>query len=245
MRRFLLAVLVIASPVQADPLADLRGTLTRLQAVTPLRGSAEYALHIRTKDGGDLRTEQGHIGLRWEYGKEGLSLKIAPQLLEQAEAEQRARRMDPEKKTPTRNALLSFSTLQVAEALNFATTLLRELERAELLDSRPDRYRGVPTTLLIFKLPPRLSRPEQKHVRDTQIRLSIWRGADGIPVAAERTIRIKARFFIIGIENNRTDRWTLAHRADRLIATRHEEEETTAGLTRSVFLRTITTLTVE
>jgi hypothetical protein len=232
-----LLLFLVAGPAAANDLTSLRATLGTLQGRSPLSGSAEFELNTRIRDSGDVQNENGRIAFGWSWSNGQLSLSFPQALLDRAEQEQRARRIDPDRPAPIRTALLSLSALQISDAIDFGRTLSRELERAEIVRSQGD--------LLELKLPPRLGRTEQKHVRDSETRLRIWRGIDGVPVRAERTIRIRARFFFISFETNRTDRWTLARRADRLIATRHEEEESTSIIGRSSQSRTITTITID
>lgn len=234
-------LLSLALPLQADLLSELRGRLSSLQGISPLSGSADYQLYTRTKDGGDIHTEEGRIRIHWAWSNPGLQLQFSESTLDEAEREQRARRSDPEKPAPTRSALFSFTALQIAEAIDFATILLRELEGAQILDAR----RTGDDTALTLKLTPRLGRTEKKHVRNEEIRMVLRLGPDGVPVSAERTIRIRASFFFIRIDNNRTDRWTLVQRGDRLIAVRHEEEEIATGMTRAVTTRSLTVLSFD
>lgn len=237
MRRLTLIVCLLTPALEASDLPTLRATLRQLQGRSALNGSAEYALFTRTRDGRDLREEQGGIRLGWTATATGVSLSFPGTLLSEAEREQRARRADPDYPSPTRNAVYSFHVLQIAEAVDFATTLLRELEGAELLSTEG--------TALTFQLPPRLARTERKHVRNAEALMTVWLGQDGVPVRVERTVLIRASFFFLRFETGRTDRWELKRQADRLIAVRHEAEDTTAGLNRSVTARTTTTLTIQ
>lgn len=237
MRRLAFLLCLLIPALQAGDLPTLRATLRPLQGGSPLRGTADYSLWIRTKDAGDVREEQGGIRLGWSTGPQGVNLTFPKPLLDEAEREQRARQVDPDHTTPTRNAIYSFHALEIAEAVNFATTLLRELEGAELVSAKPG--------LLTFRLPPRLARTERKHVRNAEVLMRVWLGGDGVPMRVERTVRIRASFFFLRFETGRTDRWELGRHADRLVAFRHEAEDTTAGLTRSVTARATTLLSIE
>jgi hypothetical protein len=237
MRLMIFLVVLLSQPLQANELSTLRAALRELQGNAPLRGTAEYSLSLRTRDAGDVREEQGRIQLQWNSGPGGVSLTIPQALLDVAEREQRARRANPDVTSPTRNAISGFSALQVSEAVDFATTLLRELEGAELRSAQPG--------LLTFRLPPRLPRTERKHVRNSEVELRVWRSGDGVPVRVERTIRVRASFFFIRVESGRTDRWELKRLADRLVAVRHEAEDTTSGLTRAITSRATTLLTIQ
>lgn len=236
---FLLPAL-LALPLRGDSLTDLRATLSGLQGHSLVTGSADYSFYTQTRDGGDRREEDGRIRVGFRADPSGLRLEFSEATLEEAEREQRARRSDPDKAAPTRTALFSFTPLQISEAVDFGAILLRELGNARLIQAT----RSGTETVLTLQLPPRLSRTERKHVRNEDIRMTIRLDGEGIPIAAERTIRIKARFFIISLENNRTDSWTLARRGDRLMAIRRDELETSAGLTREITIRSSTVLTI-
>src|SRR5688500_6181457 len=109
----------------ADPLADLRANLGRLRGTEPVR--AAYDLQLVQPAGDTGGKEQGRATATVEAGPEGVTSRYAPQVIDQARSESLAAVQDPEKSTGTRSALSEISAFDVAEKLNYAPALLREL----------------------------------------------------------------------------------------------------------------------
>ena len=75
-----------------------------------------------------------------------------------------------------------------------------------------------------------MSKSESKHVKKLEGALSVWVGDDGTPLAAERSISVKARFLLMGFESEQKQSWTYARNGDRLVVVRYEANEKSDGM---------------
>ena len=69
-------------------------------------------------------------------------------------------------------------------------------------------------------------------------------GADGIPISAESTHTVKARFFLVTFEETGTDSWTFGGFGDHLVALRHIKTQSGSGMGQKLAVSTTTTITV-
>jgi hypothetical protein len=141
-------------------------------------------------------------------------------MLAQATQEARAEARDPEKSTPVRSGASHFRPIHVAELLDGAAALSILLESAQFVQTRPANLGGRPARLLSFKLFPKMSKSESKHVKKIESALSVWVADDGTPLAAEESTSIKASFLLISFEADQKQNWTYARNGDRLVVTR-------------------------
>ena len=138
--------------------------------------------------------------------------------------------MDPERQTPARAGMGRIRALQLAEMLDSATFLSTELLTAQLIEAKPAMYRGRPARLIAFKLSPKLSKSQAKHVKKVDATLSVWIDEGGVPIAAERSFMVKASFMLMSFESDQKQNWTYARAGDRLVATSYEETQKSDGM---------------
>ena len=233
-----LLLLVIGASAGADALTDLRGSLGRLRGTEPVRASYDLQLEQKAADSKDR--EVGRASATVEAGPDGVAIRYAPQIIDQARAESLAAVQDPEKNTGTRSAINEISAFDVAEKLNYAPALLRELATATLIENKASTWQGRPARLLVFRSTPKLSKEQKKHVKKAEVTLQLWLGDDGLPIGGRRSGKFRASFLLISFENERSASWNFLRRGDRLVVTRAEESDVAGGLGKKFIRKTVT-----
>jgi hypothetical protein len=233
-----------AAPARADGLSDLRAALARLPGMAPVRAALELSVANRTK-GESNRIDEGRTRVELAAGPQGLSIRYPQAELDQAGAEMRAQRANPERASPERTALREVNGLDAAEYLSFAGSLLARLERATLVEERREAYQGRPASVLVLKLAPALRKEEMAHVKESVYTMKLWVGGDGVPLAAETSLQGKAGILFLNFRNLSHERWEFARAGDRLVVTRHHQEVDAMGLGQEFHRRTTAVLTLE
>jgi hypothetical protein len=223
-----LLMLLVPAVVAADGLTDLRTTLGRFAATTPAHGTLDVTSTSRSNE--EDKAEDGKASVGFEIGESGLHIIYPRAMLTQATQEARAEARDPERPTPVRNGASHVRPLHVAELLDGAAALSVLLESAQFVQTKPANIGGRPAHLLTFKLAPKMSKSDSKHVKKLDGALSVWVGEDGTPLAAEQSTSVKASFILISFEAGQKQNWTYARNGDRLVVTRYEANDKTDGL---------------
>jgi hypothetical protein len=135
--------------------------------------------------------------------------------------------------------------LHVAELLDGAAALSTLLESAQFIQAKPASLGGRPARLLSFKIIPKLSKADSKHVKKVDVSLSVWISDDGTPLAAEQTTSAKASFLLISFEADQKQSWTYARNGDRLVVTRYEANDKSDGAAQHTTSRTLEVVRVE
>jgi hypothetical protein len=228
--RLLLTVAIALCPfvAAADALTDLRASLAKLTATTPVAG--QYDLTAVSQADDDEKESTGRAVVGFEVSETGLRIEYSRAALTQAEQEARGRAADPERATPSRMGLQRIRPLHLAELLDAAAAMNVELQTAQLVDVKRTTWQGKPAQLVQLKLTPKLSRSASKRVKKLDSRLLVWVGDDGVPMAAEDTTMIKASVLLMSFTSNQKHSWTFARSGDRLVATRYEENSTSDGM---------------
>jgi hypothetical protein len=219
---------VVLTLLPADALTDLRSTLGQLTATTAVHGTFEVTSTDNNSESD--KATQGKASVGFEADGSGLRIVYPKGLLSQAVQEARAEATDPERDTPVISGASRVRPLHVADLLDAASALNTQLLSAQLTEARPSTLQGKPVHLLIMKVTPKLSKSSSKHVKKIEGTMSLWLGSDGVPLAAERTIYVKASFMLMSFEQNEKDSWTFVRTGDRLVATRYEETQKSDGM---------------
>jgi hypothetical protein len=211
----LLSLLALAAP-PTGALAELAASLGKLVAHDAVKARLEQRLSVRQGD--EPARPEGTVSASVSAGPDGLELRWARPFLEQAAAEELHAATDPETPTPTRDAMASLDALDTSHLLDAAPLLLRALDGATLLEDRPDALDGQPARLLVLKLEPQLSARNKKYVKELIATARVWLGPDGLPLAAEREVRVKGRvMLVLSFESEEKTAYRFLHAGDRLV----------------------------
>jgi hypothetical protein len=231
MTRLLLPILLAtALTASADPIADVRSALAKLEAKESIRATYELDQSIDSK--GKLDNEQfaGKASVEIEGDASGFRIIVPRNTLDQVEREQQARIRNAEQSMPTVSALGQIEPVDVVDALDFAPTLLRMLDGAKLISDTNSTFQGKPMRALVMRAADRLDADDAKKMKMVENRLTLWIGPDLIPVGAEHVMHSKLSFLIFRAEFKDKRSWYLSHVADRLVRVRRETSSSGSGM---------------
>lgn len=229
MRRAVL-LLLLALPLSADPLGDVRAAVGRLTAREPIRATYEYQRSVLNegKFGDDKFAGKATVELEGSDG--GYHIVFPRLLLDQVEQERLARVKNPGQQTPTTNALRQIEPVATADAIDFAPTLLRLLDNSKLLSDAQGTWGGKPARVLVVRVPDRLDKDDAGKVKIAENKLTLWLGSDLVPLAAEHLYTAKFSFLVFKGETKEKKSWHLARVADRLVRMRFESTQNSSGM---------------
>jgi len=226
----LFSLLLAGSLLQADTLTDLKTALTRLNGQEALKASMDYAFWSKQGDDKKPIITEGKATTLVEDGPQGLKMSWNRAQIQTASQEARLQAKDPEKKGTTRRAIEALKAIEVSEYLNGAEELLRTLEQSQLLEEKGETWQGKPAKLLQFKLVPKLSKQDQKYVKEMEATAKVWVGADGMPLAAETQVHTKGRaLLVISFEQQQKETYQFTRVGNRLVVTHHTKENSGSG----------------
>jgi len=219
---------VVLTLLPADALTDLRSTLRQLTATTPVHGTFEVTSTETNSE--ESHPFEGKVTVGFEADASGMRIVYPKTMLAQAGQEARAEAADPDRQTPVRSGASRVHALQLADLLDAAGGLTTQLINAQLTEAKASSLGGKPARVVVFKINPKLSKGSSKHVKKMEGTLSVWLGNDGVPIAAERTLYVKASLLLMSFEQNQKENWTYTRAGDRLVATRYEETQKGDGM---------------
>lgn len=226
----LLALILAGGLLQADALTDLKNTLSHMNGQEPVKASVDYQFWSRQGDDKKPIITEGKATSLVEDGPQGLMMSWSRALIQTAVQEARAQAKDPEQKANTRRAIEGLKAVTVSDYLNGAEELLRTLEQGLLLEERNEAWQGKPAKLLRFKITPRLSKQDQKYVKELETTAKVWIGADGLPLAAETQMHMKGRaLLVISFEQQELETFQFARAGNRLVVIHHTRESSGSG----------------
>ena len=209
---FAAALLALALPAGAVTLDDLRRTLTEL------RGATAFSVRIdsthRQLDGKKNRESSGTSIAEDDGGH--IRLVYDKALLRNRKKDERT---DP-----------NVGAAEADELMNYAPALLEMLEGAKLVRATQTTLDGTAATLLEITPAREKSDDDDKWVKSFVDELRVWVGPGGIPIAAERTLQIKARVVVISAEFGKKDKLRFTRAGDRLVATKRTTESSSSGM---------------
>ena len=244
--RLPLVLTLLALPLRADALADLKVQLGRLQGAEPVKASVDYSFWRQVVDDKKPTVTQGKANAQVEDGPGGVRIAWSRPLLQQALAESKAQAQNPEKTAPTRDALGGFGPMGMSEYLNYAEALLRDFERGQIqiLQERPETWRGQPARLLVLKATPKLPETQRKYIKDMKVDAKLWVGQDGLPLAYSTVVKFKGSRFFISFEGSSSDEWHFSHVGNRLVVNRVDSENAQSGLGQQSQRKSTTVVTL-
>jgi hypothetical protein len=239
MRRLLL-VLSLALPLHADTLGDVKNALGKLTAKSPLR--VTWSLEASDSTNGKLGSDKSSRRISVEAAQDGESFRveIPRALIEKAGEEARASH------TETRLALGSVSPIGIAEDIDFADAFTGMLNTGTVTEEKRVLWNGAQARLLVLKL----TEPKHEHeisvgkVNYTENRMSLWIGADDVPLAAEHVQKISAGFLIFHGDTTTKKTWQFARKDDHFVITRYEDWTSFSGLGQQGQGHTIVTVAI-
>ncbi|HJW72971.1 MAG TPA: hypothetical protein VJ486_08940 [Geothrix sp.] len=226
----LLALLLAGGLLRADSLADLKTTLSHLNGQEPVKASVDYQFWSKQGDEKKPVITEGKANSFVEDGPQGLRMSWSRALIQTAIQEAQAQAKDPEQKASTRRAIEGLKAVAVSDYLNGAQELLRTLEQGLLVEEKSEAWQGKPAKLLRFKITPKLSKQDQKYVKELEASAKVWIGADGLPLAAETQMHMKGRaLLVISFEQQEQEIFHFARSGNRLVVIHHARESSGSG----------------
>lgn len=183
--------------VSADGLNDLRTTLTKLTSDQPL--SARVEINTRSIGGESDKQKKaaGVSAVLVRLGPSGLALSWTPEQIRQSRRAAAEKNANPD---APKSSLATLAALDAGEALNLldaADPLRLSLDKATLLEDKAITYRGQPAHRLFVQLDLKLPEEGRKAAKSVSANLTLWIGPDGVPLAADRDLRIHfSKFFL-------------------------------------------------
>ncbi|WP_306599076.1 hypothetical protein [Geothrix sp. 21YS21S-2] len=243
MRLPILILCALTLPLAADGLDALRARLQKPAGAEALKASVQLESWNRRGDEKKPVISQGRATAWAECGPQGIRLSWGRDLLAQALQEARLRTEDPEKTTPTREAMAGLDALSLQNYFDPGPQLLQDLDKATLLEERPDTLDGRALKLLSLKLEPRMGARDRKYVKELDATAKVWVDAEGLPVAAETRVKLRGKaLLVISFSSEQHDAYRFARVGGRLVTVHHLHESSGSGGGESGQSRRVTTL---
>lgn len=234
--------LVLTTIAGADTRSDLESALRSLGGHDPIRARIDFELFNWASDAKSPPVNGGRACALVDATEAGLSIHWDRHQLDEAT------RPDPESAATAdsaRRAMAALSVPQVLTYLNIARDISSVIDGAEVTGEERAELNGQEVRLLTFKLDPKLDAKNRKYIKEIEATARIWIGADGIPLAAERSHRLKGRaMLVISFEAEESERFEFARAGDRLVVTRHSKEGRGSGAGESNKHKSTATLTI-
>jgi hypothetical protein len=241
----LLALLLAGGLLRADALSDLKSTLAHLNGQDLIKASVDYQFWSKQGDEKVPVVSEGRATTFVEDGPQGLKMSWNRALIQIAVQEAKTQAKDPEKKASTRRAIEGLKAVEVSDYLNGAEELLRTLDQSQLVGEQDESWQGKPAKRLTFKITPKLSKQDQKYVKELDATASVWIGADGLPLAAESQTRMKGRaLLVITFEQQQKESFQFVRVGNRLVVVQHVQESSGSGGGERGQSKTVVTLRV-
>jgi hypothetical protein len=216
----------------ADTLFDVKATVNRLSAKTPIR--ATYVLQRNVKTAGRFANDNSvrTVTVEVTHDATGITIAIPQQLLDKASQESHTLADNP-----AQSAIDSISPTSVIEAIDFRDRFISMLEGSTVTEEKRVVFRGRPARELVLKLNP-VMRKSKNSVEigssKTDQTLNLWVGDDNLPIAAERKEKTTAGFMMIKATHEGRTSYTFAHTADRFFLARVETNGSGSGLGQNI-----------
>lgn len=193
----ILSSLLLPGLAKADALTDLRANLPKLTSDQPV--SARVQITTR-RSGGESDKQQKADGVSTvlvRLDPSGFALTWTPEQIRQTRHAAAEKVANPD---AAKSSLATLAALDADEALNLldaADPLRLSLDKATLLEDKPVIYRSQPAHRLFIQLDLKLPEEGRKAAKSVSANLTLWVNAGGMPLAADRDIRIRfSKFFL-------------------------------------------------
>ncbi|HVE71983.1 MAG TPA: hypothetical protein VNI54_11485 [Thermoanaerobaculia bacterium] len=223
-------VLLIAAPLSADAVSDVRSALGRFGARDTVR--ATYEVQQAVKNEGKFGNDafNGKVAVDLEAGANGYHIIISRVLLEQIEREQQARDRNPKLNTPVASALRQIDAVEASDALDFAPRVLRLIDGAKVLNDAAGTWAGKPARVLVLRAVDRMDPDDASKVKVAENKVTLWLDSENVPLAVEHLFNAKFSFLFLKGEVKEKKSWHLARAADRLVRARYEYTQNSSGM---------------
>lgn len=180
-----LAILALCGGLlRADGLADLKAALKALPAPAKVRMKVEA--ESREKASGKEETERRTAVV--EDGPDGTRvLEDSRPGADPAKSRGAAKGPGPVKK----------GSGDFHDELRPAEGLLEQLEKARLLEEKAEPYEGRPARRLRLAMDLDLDAEARSHLKKADYEATVWIGPDGLPLAMDHRIEIRARVLLL------------------------------------------------
>ena len=242
MRRVFL-LLILALPLHADALTDLRTALGKLTAREPVRATYEVQRVVNNAGKFDDDKFTGKAAIDIEGDGAGVRLIYSRPLLDQIARELEARSRDPKLSVPTIDAIAQMGPLVASDALNAVPSLLNLLIDAQLVEDRTGTLQGKPARVVILKLANK-SYSKAGKVTMLENKLTLWLNSENVPLAAEQVRDVKFSILFFKGQQKMKQSWHYAQVGDRLVRVRLELSEVSSGMGQNGNESTVATLRV-
>ena len=233
MKFLLLPLLLAPTLLFADGLADVRAALQKLQSDQPLRARVEIKTRRSGGESNKQKQSESVSSVIVESGAEGLKLSWPADQIKQARKAAWAETTNPD---APKSEIATLKALEAGHALNLldaADPLRRGLERARLLEDKPNTYKGKPARLLVIRIELALDEEERKALKSSEAIEKLWLDGEGIPIAMDRTIDAKFSKFLIGFKIHEHETREFQRAAGRLVTTSSTKESSGSGFGHS------------
>jgi len=177
-----LLLLIGGGLLRADGLADLKAALRGLPAPGKVRMKVESE-SLERESGKDTTERRTTVV---EDGPDGFHI-----LEDSRPAAAPAKAKGTSKGGPGKKGGDFHDELRPAEGL------LEQLEKARLLEEKAEAYEGRPARRLKLAMDLDLDAEARSHLKKADYEATVWIGPDGLPLAMEHRIEIKARVMLV------------------------------------------------
>jgi hypothetical protein len=211
-------LLVVTLPSHALTLDDVRRSLAEFRGASALNVRID-SQHVRndgkkkTASNGSAIAEDDGMMLRLVHDKKALRQQLT--------------------KSQSDRTDFNVDASDVLDLMNYGPKLLKTLEGATLKSAKTTTLDGVPVTLVEIVPVREKDEDGDKYVKNYVDTLLLWLGPGSVPIAAERTTKIKARVVVIGFELLRKEKLRFMRSGDRLLVAKRNEESSGSGLGQS------------
>jgi hypothetical protein len=173
-----------ALPARADEPLELGRRLEALRSPGPISATVQLDLRLDQKLHGKITEGQATLRVEIEQDANGLNVRWAPSVLQDANAEEGERDRDPSRLTPIRQAMTELDPARLAHLLDQAHTIA-SLAKGAPSEEKASSYEGQAARQLVYRFKPRLTWTEAYYLHHSEGRFTLWIATDGTPLASE------------------------------------------------------------
>jgi hypothetical protein len=219
------AVLAAAAHLSADTLAEMKSALRGLHPKQPIRAIYETKSTNVARGRFFDQDASGAGSVEARLDDDGLTIVYPRAMLDRAMAQRRA------KNDSKAQRVSEVSATHLVELLDYAPVLASILDRASVVEEHAATVDSQPARLIILDI----RKEEQPEIKSGHFdvkfdRLSLWIGADGLPLLSERASKFAGGILFLKAEGASKDKLIFARRDDRLIVLRLEHTDSSSGM---------------